>query len=97
MSKRYKLFFDRNELTLPKDITTRFPNIVYINGIDTTNKVEMSGVEGAGLDGVTLKNLPRMSMKTGLVSYLKSSGLPKAKRDMARDLVEHAIKELQLD
>ena len=94
-SIRYKLMVDRNEVTLPKNITTKFPNIVSINGIDTTNKVEMAGIE-VNLDGLTVKNLPKISMTTGLTSYLRQTGLSKPKRELARDLVKQAISELHL-
>jgi DNA repair exonuclease SbcCD nuclease subunit len=88
-SRRYKVLVDRAEVVIPKNLTTRYPNIVMINGIDTTTKVEMNrdGTE----DTVTSKNLPKISMRTGLVSYLKNSGLSRAQRDMGRELVEQAI------
>lgn len=95
-SKRYRLLIDKAEVTLPKDISTRFPNIVSINGIDVTNKVDMSEVDGTALEALTLKNLPKVSVKTGLVSYLKQSGLSRYKRDMAQSLVSEAIKILNL-
>lgn len=89
-SRRYKVLVDRSEVVIPKNLTTRYPNIVMINGIDTTVKVEMNR---DGVESITNTNLPKISMKTGLVQYLKSSGLERDQRIMARSLVEAAMQE----
>lgn len=92
---RVKLLVSRG-LVVPKGLTTTYPNIVMVNGVDSTQKVAINGNEddeGALLTDVTI---PKVSVTTGLLPFLKKSGLEKKDRILARKLVGEAINSLSI-
>lgn len=93
-ARRYKIQVDRG-IRIPKDLTTRFPNIVQVN-----NQMAGRGNTGTDQEGEVVKARPAeitTTVKTGLGQWLKSSGLDRRQRDMARGMVDDAIKSGVLD
>jgi hypothetical protein len=84
---RYKLAIAEGVI-VPRDLMRTFPNIVYVNGSTSRVKVTSDGqtIEG----GVTMKDLPTFSIRTGLQRYLKSAELDAAKIKRAKSLVRDA-------
>ena len=71
-SLRYKVLVDKSSgVVVPKDITIKRPNIVYLNGVDSLVKVK----DVHELEGQSLANLPKFNPVRGLRAYLEKSGL----------------------
>ena len=90
-SIRYKILVGEG-VVVPKDITTVFPNIIYINGASSRTKVNMDGTVDNG--SVTLKDLPTFSVRTGLSKYLRDAELSPKQIGLAKSLVREAMSSL---
>lgn len=88
---RYKILVGEG-IIVPKNITTMFPNIVYINGASSRTKINMDGTVDNG--SVTLKDLPTFSITTGLSKYLRDAELNPKQMKLAKQFVREARADL---
>lgn len=90
--KRYKLLIEEGVI-VPKNLTLDFPNIVYINGASSKVKPNMEG-EVVGDQMVSIQDMPKFGITTGLTKYLKDSQLDKKQIRRAKELVNEAKLEV---
>lgn len=91
---RYKVLIGEGVI-VPKNIMKDFPNIVYINGAAGTIKVNLDGSPDT-TGSLTIQDLPKFNVKTGLKKYLKSAELTTAQSKRATELVRDAMNSLGL-
>ena len=91
---RYKILVG-DGITVPRDVTREFPNIVYLNSSSSRTTITTDGQNIEG--GVTIKDLPTFRISTGLSNYLKQSTLERAGRNRAKALVKEAMSALNIN
>jgi hypothetical protein len=86
---RYKILTGEGVI-VPKNIMRDFPNIIYLMGAAKSVKVNMEQEEGERSAELTIRDLPKFNITTGLKRYLKESEMndPQVKR--AKSLVREA-------
>ena len=90
---RYKILIGEG-VVVPRDITTNFPNIVYLNGASSRTKVNMDGTIDNGSQ--TLKDLPTFSLTTGLSKYLREAELNPRQIKRAKQWVKEARESVRI-
>lgn len=89
-SIRYRLFIDEG-IVVPKGLTSTNKNIISIQGVSKNVKVSMESIQAGEVRAVTIQDLPKFSLKTGLVKFLSVKGLDKAETKRGMNLVKEAL------
>lgn len=89
-SIKYRLYID-NSLTIPEDLTVRFPNVMQIRDLAGKVLLEPEGDEEFTQD---LQSIPQIDPLFGLKEVMKSEGFKKADYNSAIEIVHSVLSEL---